>query len=359
MLPGPAYPWGCPYGQARAAAVTMTDMSGPRPCVICGKNASSRRGEHVWPQWFLKRMDQQGPPPFAWAKNGVPIVDRKGNAVHRATRQRVLLDVCEPCNTALNTRFEVPAKPVVGDLALNGWKGVRSEDEWRVVGLWWAKVILMLGHPAARIGDALLNREAKIGFDGPLPDYTWMVDGSGPPSDLSVFAFNADLSLPAAEPGFRLTVPADVLHEDGTTTHCQILSLATPGLCVTVLNHPGITIDHPLVKRGEGWELLHSPPSGADLSTLPPMRHKHVLIVRGGGMPAGHVVDESGFSFLTGIFGIGYESAEAAADGGPLNGAAAGAGGHPRLSAQRRAGPARLASGWRALWRRAERWLRP
>jgi hypothetical protein len=297
-------------------------------------------------------MDQQGPPPFAWAKNGVPIVDREGNAVHRATRQRVLLDVCEPCNTALNRRFEVPAKPVVGDLALNRWKGVRSEEEWRAVGMWWAKVILMLGHPAARIGDALLNREARIGFDGPLPDYTWMVDGSSPPSDLSVFAFNADLSLPAAEPGFRLTVPADVLHDDGTTTHCQILSLATPGLCVTVLNHPGITIDHPLVKRGVGWELLHSPPSGADLSTLPPMSHKRVLIVRGGGMPAGHVVDESDFSFLTGTFGIGYESDEAAA--------AAGAGGRLGLPAvgRRRAGPARLASGWRALRRQAERWLR-
>ncbi len=213
-----------------------------------------------------------GPPPFAWAKNGVPIVDRQGNKLRRATRQRVLLDVCEPCNTALNTRFEVPAKPVVGDLALNGWKGVRSQEDWRAVGMWWAKVILMLGHPAARIGDALLNREARIGFDGPLPGYTWMVDGSGPPSDLSVFVFNADLSLPA-EPGFRLTVPADVLHDDGTTTHCQILSLATPGLCVTVVNHPGITIDYPLVKRGEGWELLHSPPSGADLSTLPPMSH--------------------------------------------------------------------------------------
>jgi len=297
----------------------MANMSAARLCVICGTNPSGHRGEHVWPQWLLRRMDQQGPPPFLWAKNGVPIVGRDGKPVRHTIRQRVLLDVCEPCNAALNARFEVPAKPVVGVLALNGWQGVRSQAEWHAVGMWWAKVILMLGHPKARIGDALLDREARTAFDGPLPDYTWMVDGSGPPSDLSVFVHNADLSLPTHRV-FRLAVPASVLHDDGTTTHCQTLSLATPGLCVTVVNHPGITIDHPLVKRGHGWELLHSPPSVGDLSALPAMSHKHVLLIRGGGMPAGHVVDESDFSFLAGVFGTDPGSEPAAGEGSDPDG---------------------------------------
>jgi hypothetical protein len=152
-------------------------------------------------------------------------------------------------------------------------------------------------------------------------------------------------------------VPGDVLHDDGTTTHCQVLSMARPGLCVTVVNHPGITIDHPLVKRGEGWELLHSPPTGrADLSTLPSMSHKHVLIMRGGGMSAGHVVDESDFSFVTGTFG---ESDQAAADNSTIDEATPGAREHPNLLGLFAVALEPLLSGWQALWRRGSRRLRP
>lgn len=183
-----------------------------------------------------------------------------------------------------------------------------------------SKVLLMLGHFDARIGDGLLNKYARMPFEGPMPDYERMVDGTGPPADLSVFVFNAVLSAGPEEPVFRLALPAAVLHEDGTTRHCHTLSLATPGLCVTVVSHPGATVDHPLVRRGEAWELLRSPPDGGDLSGLPAFSHKHVAFARGGGIPAGHVIDESGFSYLSGLFGIGYETEEDAAPDGAARG---------------------------------------
>lgn len=65
----------------------------------------------------------------------MPILDRNDVPVYWATRQRVLLDVGEPCNTALNARFEVQAKPVVSELALSGWSGSHTEEEWRAVGM--------------------------------------------------------------------------------------------------------------------------------------------------------------------------------------------------------------------------------
>lgn len=55
-------------------------------------------------------MDAQGPPPFGWSVNGQPVETRDGQQIKNSRRQRVMLQICEPCNGAMNTAIEVPAK---------------------------------------------------------------------------------------------------------------------------------------------------------------------------------------------------------------------------------------------------------
>jgi hypothetical protein len=103
--------------------------------------------------------------------------------------------------------------------------------------------------------------EARLDFEGPMPDFTWMVDGTGPPKDLSVYVFNADLAIVLEE--FRLVVPAVVNNDDGTYAYCHTVSLATPGICVIVVSYPvdvhdrGFTLDRVQLRaRGncrKGW----------------------------------------------------------------------------------------------------------
>jgi hypothetical protein len=118
-------------------------------CPICRATAPVTR-EHVWPSWFLKRMDEATPPPSGWSINGVPIRDRDGNQIKGQRRQRVMLDFCGPCNATMNTTIEVPAKPIVAALATDGWRGRYRREERRAVGLWWAKVLMLVAQEAAR-----------------------------------------------------------------------------------------------------------------------------------------------------------------------------------------------------------------
>jgi hypothetical protein len=74
-------------------------------------------------------------------------------------------------------------------------------------------------------------------------------------------------------------------------------------MCVTVVSHLGITIRHPMVEAGHAWELLHAPPEQGDLGDLEPLSAKHVTYTRGGGVPGGHVVDDSEYKYLITLFG--------------------------------------------------------
>ena len=73
-------------------------------------------------------------------------------------------------------------------LSVARWHGALTAAQWQAVGMWWAKVGMMLGHPKARYEHRKLDQEA-IRFDGIPPDYTWIVDGSPAPSDMSVFVY--------------------------------------------------------------------------------------------------------------------------------------------------------------------------
>ena len=82
-------------------------------CVLCMSQPASRKGEHVWPSWYLRDQDRRGPGPFAWSHNGEPIVDRDGSPITAGpVRVRLMLPVCASCNGRLEQRFESPAKAV-------------------------------------------------------------------------------------------------------------------------------------------------------------------------------------------------------------------------------------------------------
>lgn len=275
-------------------------------CAICGVNEASRVGEHVWPKWFLKYMDSSGKPPNAWSRNGEPILKPSGQQVQLPKRTRVFLPVCTDCNNKLGARFEDPAISSIKQLSVNRWLGPHSASEWQAVGMWWAKIGLMLGHPAARYDHRLLNDQA-IRFGGAPPDYSWMVDGSPAPDHLSVFVHHA--TMEPGEPEAVLGVPEHVQMADDSVSVSHVFQIATPDLAVAVVSHPGMTIVHPLVERGEAWELLRGAPPLGDLASLPQFGHRRVVFRQGLLVHEGFQIDSSETSRLLSIFAHEIEQA--------------------------------------------------
>ncbi|MFC7489427.1 MULTISPECIES: hypothetical protein [unclassified Knoellia] len=227
----------------------------------------------MYPQWYLRFLDEVGPPPLGWSSNGEPVRNREGKQIHGKARQRVLLPACEPCNNELDRRFEKPAKDAIKRLVATHWSGIESQATWQAVGLWWAKVLLLLGHPLARHEHPRLD-EVAVRYESEPPDYRWMVDGSPVPEGLSLWVFNG--TIEEVSPAYSVPVPRWVREPDGVTTDFHFMMLGTEGLCVTLISHPGWAIEHPLVVRNEAWELLHAPPESGDLSTMPRLGSKAV-----------------------------------------------------------------------------------
>lgn len=196
----------------------------------------------------------------------------------------------------MDSRFEHPAKPIIEQKMLTDWTGPLSIAEWVTVGEWWAKTLLLIGHPNSRYESSRLDR-ALVHFPPPLPDYTWLVDGSPPPSHLSLFVFRADVSLRSTK--YRLAIPELVTGPAGEMDACHVLALAMPGLSVALVSHPGIIIDHPLVSRGEAWELLRGSPPNGDFATLPQHSYQVLQMPRRGSVSRGHIVDTGAASTLT------------------------------------------------------------
>lgn len=267
-------------------------------CPICLSTAELTR-EHVWPNWFLQRMDDEGAPPFGWSLNGQPLLDRRNDQIMGDKRQRIMMPVCGPCNAEMNRRIEVPAKGVVEQLALNAWRGRYKREEWRAFGLWWAKVLLLIGREESFLENARLNKLVNLNFET-NPDLRWLTDGSPVPDHVSVFVYNADFTRTGTE--HELVLPARVNFDDKSSADCHVLSMATPGLGIAAVSHPGVVIKHPLVSSGRAWEVLHNPPRRGDIGRLKPVQRDVVRFLRGGGVPEGHVVDGSEFSWLTGLF---------------------------------------------------------
>lgn len=290
--------------QSDGSVRSLWDMS-TAVCAIC-RSAATLTREHVWSNWFLQRMDRHGAPPLGWSLNGVPLLTRDRTQIKGSQRQRVMLGICYACNQSMNMTIEEPAKPVVGPLALNGWRGECTREDWRAVGLWWAKVLLLVGHPDSTLENPRLQKLVRWHFES-APDVRWLTDGNGIPDHVSVFIHRADFKKAGTR--HELVVPAHVFMDDGTIADCHVLSLATPGMAVTAVSSPGVTIEHPLVASGHAWELLHTPPAGGALQRLRPLPRDVVRFVRGGGVPEGHIVDGSEMARLTALFG--YEASSA------------------------------------------------
>jgi hypothetical protein len=241
-------------------------MSEVSLCALCRLRPGIGRGEHVWPQWYLGDSDRLGPPASGWATNDVPITNRDGVQIHPAKRQRVLLPACTTCNGEMDRRFEKPAMPVIRRLKAAGWSGPATADEWGNVGRWFAKILLLLGNPQARYEHPAISDEV-VRFGLGTPDISWLTNGEPPPEGLSLWVFRA--SAEPAAPTYRMSVPRLVRVPDGDPVTFHFLQVSMDGLSVTLLSHPGWTVQHPLVERGHAWELLRDPPEGGDLTLLP------------------------------------------------------------------------------------------
>ncbi|WP_139200082.1 hypothetical protein [Curtobacterium sp. MCBA15_008] len=169
----------------------------------------------------------------------------------------------------MNQRFEEPARAAIIRLMTSEWSGAASADEWVAVGRWFAKTLSLLGNPAAKYDHDLIHEEAAR-FGWGHPDYGWLHDAAGiAPDGLSLYVFRTENCRPS-HPQHRMPVPARVVQDDGHVEDFHLFIHAENGICATLLNHPGWTVEHPLVARGDAWELLHDPPAdGADLSSLP------------------------------------------------------------------------------------------
>jgi hypothetical protein len=242
------------------------------PCAICGTAVADTR-EHVWPQWYLGDLDELGPPSTNWSVNGLPVLNRHGVPVGSPRRQRVVIPACGACNTELDRRFEKPAKDAIRRQVNARWRGSEKREDWRAIGLWWVKILLLLGNPLARHEHPRIDQIA-VRFDSGQPDYAWMINGGSPPKGLSLWVFNGTLMDETQQ--YRVPVPRAVISADGSRTDFHFMMLGTEGLCVTLLSHPGWPVEHPLVQKGHAWELLHSPPEGGDLSSLPMLGCKTV-----------------------------------------------------------------------------------
>lgn len=223
------------------------------------------KGEHVWPAWFLKDADAARPPSFAWSSNGEALLNRYDKPLHFAVRQRLLIPACRSCNATLDTRFEKPAKEIVRRLAPNSWVGEAETQEWAAMGLWFAKILLLATHPLALHQHPEINKH-RIIEEWEAEDFLWLIDGTPPPADLSLWAFRAaqEKGVPTA----RVLLPKVVQIDDGSTTRFPMTMITLEGICLTLVYHPGWAIEHPLIAEGAVWELLHSAPKG-DLANLP------------------------------------------------------------------------------------------
>jgi len=123
-----------------------------------------------------------------------------------------------------------------------------------------------------------------------------MVDSSPTPLDLSVFVHHGSMETGAV--GAILAVPEHVQMADGSVRVSHVFQITTPDVSVSVVSHPGMTVVHPLVERGEAWELLRGATQGGDLASLPQYGHGYVVFRQGVRAQEGFQIDGSETSRL-------------------------------------------------------------
>lgn len=243
-------------------------------CVFCDSPVRSQ-GEHVLPNWFLKRWNGHGP--FTIKINDKPVAERSGNA-HREQLARVMLPVCgsnslSDCNKWLNDTFENPARQHVR-AALDELRPVTGQGV-TALARWAAKTLLLHHHPAAvnsQIGHLGSRRDALVLPDTLLP--TLRKTGQFP-EDLSLWMGVVDPNAaPVDLPRFDMIALPQIDRPDGAggTSCSAMLGWSLPNGMQAVFHlmlHPLFDIENPFETAGWATRLWPVPPASLDITTHP------------------------------------------------------------------------------------------
>jgi len=240
-------------------------------CVFCGEPAS-RRGEHVLPQWLLKRWSGAGP--FTTELNGKEILPRSGVAYKTDRIPPFLLPVCDQssprnCNGALNERYEYLGKPTVRAVLD---RGEALDDQNQVIAFakWWVKTNLLLQHPMCR-NDVVGGLQPAS--DLPSPIYDDVLKGHVTP-DVSLWLATYDPvagkeQLPEL---MRIYLPTTSNPEGGGGRPATLLvgfsQTGTRLVLLQMVIHPLSDFDHPFEQAGLCIRLWPQPPKRLDIDTI-------------------------------------------------------------------------------------------
>lgn len=264
-----------------ATGITLVGM--PRKfankvCVCCPL-PSTRKGDHVLPEWLLG--DGQSSGPFTATINDVPVLGRDGTPRTWPDMARVTVPMCNPdgrgCNAKLNRRFEVPAKELIRALVRLDGRITLSPIDARAVGLWFLKTILLWAHPEAH--HSVFEYAPRRWAAPPASLYAWMIDGQDPPADLSLWVTRPRSPRPDDPAPRYIDLPT--VECDGTDTVCEVQVIGFHGLELTLVYHPGWQVNHPQVPEGTAIQMW--PPSShrVDLVALVPANPRDTLFVDG------------------------------------------------------------------------------
>lgn len=261
-------------GDALALALctlrAMAKRFSGQSCILC-TGTSTRKGEHVWPLWFIGDFEGEGP--FHSEKAGQPYVKRDQTTAQFGALPGTHVPMCEDCNGRLNSLVEDPAKPVVRKVmpqsANHSWPSLTG-DEAAALGRWLLKVGLLLSHPTASDDNPHVAADKARGRPGDFDPawIQWLKAGVDPPAHFSVYVMRRsfDHETPWPKEKQRIFIPKRTII-DGVETKYLTRSFGFRGVEAVIVWHPGWAIDHPLVTDGRA-AVLWPNPHPVDLGTL-------------------------------------------------------------------------------------------
>jgi hypothetical protein len=260
----------------------VADRFRGKTCVLCGTRPSVGVGEHVVSKWFKGDIAQEGP--FKSENAGVPYTNRDGDLAIQETLPVPHAPMCVECNGRLNTFLEEPARPVIRKLIPQSpdhkWPTITAEEA-AALGKWLLKVCLLWGHPDSDDDNPRVATGPDIGrFTFMEPEwFTWLRDCVDPPDGFTVYVSRRDpLSLfPWTGPVRRIELPSSAV-VDGREVRFMKRDLGMRGLDITVVWHPGWSIEHPLVAEGRA-AVLWPNPAAVDFAQLGEVREGEISIV--------------------------------------------------------------------------------
>ncbi len=254
----------------------MTRRLDSKLCIFC-PTQSSRNGEHVWPQWFLRTLTS-GDGQFTTWVDQEPIRDREDRPRTQTSLHRVKVPMCDGaggrscgCNGDLNRRFEEPTKPLIRQLITNDGNATFNGQQATVVALWLLKTWLLLAHPSAEDSRNNIPALQSLRWTA-APDnvWRWMVTDALPPPGLSMWCHKRS-ALPTDQTATR-QVPLPTIVVDDREVEFRSIRASISFLDVSVVYHPDWAIDHPLEREGRALRLWpRDSDQPADFTSLRPV----------------------------------------------------------------------------------------